>query len=119
MQVLTERLYVSVWLRGAGIGHTVTLHEAMVIGMLGTLSPGCTSPARMVVPAQRSPRLGELMVMVSWVPGREEDHVVAIAKGHELQTPKLDHSSQRKWMFGVSHPEKWRESDVGMQRTPT
>jgi hypothetical protein len=47
---------------------------------------------------------------------REEDHVIviviAIAKGHELQTLEPDHYSQRKWMFGVSHPEKWQESDV-------
>jgi hypothetical protein len=68
---------------------------------------------------QHSPNLGELMVMVSRVPGWEEDHVVAIAKGHELQTPKPDHSSQQKWTFGVNHPEKWWESDVGMQWTPT
>jgi hypothetical protein len=60
----------------------------------------------MVVPAQRFPRLGELMVVVSRLPGREEDHVVAVAKEHELQTPKPDHRSQRKWTFGVSHPEK-------------
>jgi hypothetical protein len=47
------------------------------------------------------------MVMVSQVPRQEEDHVVAVAKGHELQTPKPDHRSQRKWTFRVSHPEKW------------
>jgi hypothetical protein len=46
------------------------------------------------------------MVVVSRLPGREEDHVVAVAKEHELQTPKPDHRSQRKWTFGVSHPEK-------------
>jgi hypothetical protein len=45
------------------------------------------------------------VVVVSWVSGRKEDHVVAIAEGHELQTPKLDHRGQRKLMFGVSHPE--------------
>jgi hypothetical protein len=53
--------------------------------------------------------------MVSRVSGRGEDHVVAIAKGHELQAPKPDHRSQRKWMFGVSHPEKWQESVVDTQ----
>jgi hypothetical protein len=63
--------------------------------------------------AQRSPRLGELMVLVGRVPGREEDHVVAVAKQHELQTPKPDHCGQREWTFGVSHPEKWREIDIG------
>jgi hypothetical protein len=84
MQVLTERLCVGVWLRGAGMGHTVTHLEAMVVAMLGTSSPGCTSLTRTVVSAQRSPRLGELVVMVSWVPGQKEDHVVAVGKGHEL-----------------------------------
>jgi hypothetical protein len=49
------------------------------------------SPVRTVVPAHRSPRLGELVVVVGWVPGREEDHVVAVAKGHKLQAPKPDH----------------------------
>jgi hypothetical protein len=56
------------------------------------------------------------MVTIGWVPGREEDHVIAVAKRHELQAPKLDHRGQRKWTFEVSHPEKWRENDVGTQR---
>jgi hypothetical protein len=34
------------------------------------------------------------MVVVSRVLGREEDHVIAVAKGHELQAPKLDHRGQ-------------------------
>jgi hypothetical protein len=38
-----------------------------------------------------------------------------VAKRHELQTPKPDHCGQRKWMFRVSHPEEWRENDVGTQ----
>jgi hypothetical protein len=94
MQVLIERLYVGVWLRGARTGRAVILHEVMVVATLGTPSPGCTSPARTVVPAQRSPRLGEIVVMVGWVSGREEDHVVAVAKGHELQTHKPNHRGQ-------------------------
>jgi hypothetical protein len=49
----------------------------------------------------------------------EEDHVIAVAKGHELQTPEPDHRSQWKWMFRVSHLEKWQESDVDTQRSPT
>jgi hypothetical protein len=107
MRVPTEGLCVGIRLRGAGPGHIVNLHEAMVVAALGMLSAGCMSPMRVVVPAQGSPGLGELMVVVSWVPGREEDHVVAVAQGHELQAPKPDHRSERKWMFGVSHPEKW------------
>jgi hypothetical protein len=85
-QVLTERLYVGVQLRGVGTGHTITPYEAMVVAALSTPSRGCASPARAVVPAHSFPRLGELVVVVSWVPRREEDHVVAIAvaKGHEL-----------------------------------
>jgi hypothetical protein len=62
-----------------------------VVAVLGTPSPGCVSPMRTAVPAHSSPKLGELVVMVGWVPRREEDHVIAIAKGHELQAPKPDH----------------------------
>jgi hypothetical protein len=57
--------------------------------------------------------------MVGCVSRRDEDHVIAVTKGHELQTPEPYHYSQRKWMFGVSHPEKWQESDVDTQRSPT
>jgi hypothetical protein len=63
---------------------------------LGTPSPGGTCLTRATVPAQRFPRLGELMVAVGWVSRREEDHVVAVAKRHELQAPKPDHRGQRK-----------------------
>jgi hypothetical protein len=83
---------------------------------LGSPSPSGVCLTRATIPAQGSPRLGELVVTVSRVPGRDEDHVVAVAKGHELQAPKLDHHGQREWTFGVSHPEKWRENDVGAQR---
>jgi hypothetical protein len=51
----------------------------MVIAALGTPSPGCVSLARTVVPVQRSPGLGELMVVVDWVPRQKEDHVIAVA----------------------------------------
>jgi hypothetical protein len=74
---------------------------------------------RATIPTQRSPRLGELVVAVGRVPGRKEDHVVAVAKGHELQAPKPDHRGQWEWTFGVSHPEKWWENDVSTQRSPT
>jgi hypothetical protein len=47
-----------------------------------------------MIPVQGSPRLGELVVPIDRVPGREEDHVVAMAKRHELQTPKPDHRGQ-------------------------
>jgi hypothetical protein len=67
------------------------------------------------MPAQRSPGLGELVVLVGRVPGQEEDHVVAVAKRHELQTSKPDHHGQRERTFGVSHPEKWRGNDIGTQ----
>jgi hypothetical protein len=50
------------------------------------------------------------------VSGREEDHVIAIAKRHELQAPKPDHRSERKRVFRVSHLEIWQESDVVTQR---
>jgi hypothetical protein len=88
-----------------------------VVAALGTSSPGCASPARTAVPTYSSPGLGELVIVVSWVP-RRENHVVAVAKGHELQTPEPDHCGQWQWTFGVSHPEEWQESDVGTQRAP-
>jgi hypothetical protein len=83
---------------------------------LGSPSPSSACLTRATVPAQRSPRLGELVVTVGQVPGREEDHVIAMAKRHELQAPKPDHRGQREWMFRVSHPEEWWENDVGTQR---
>jgi hypothetical protein len=86
---------------------------------LGSPSPGGTRLTRATIPAQRSPRLGELVVTVGRVPGWEEDHVVVMAKRHELQAPKPDHHGQREWTFRVSHPEKWWENEVGMQRAPT
>jgi hypothetical protein len=61
---------------------------------LGTPSPGGMCLMRATVPAQRSPRLRELMVANGWVPGWEEDHVIAVAKRHELQAPKPDHRGQ-------------------------
>jgi hypothetical protein len=114
-QILSEEIHVGIWLRGAESGDTVTLREAMTVVALGTPLPGDTCLARATVPAQRSPRMGELVVTVGWVPRREEDHVIAVAKRHELQAPKPDHRGQWKWMFGVSHPEEWRENDVGTQ----
>jgi hypothetical protein len=99
---------VGVWLRGAGTEHRIAfLGMMMMMATLGMLSPGCTSPA------------GEHIVVVGWVSRWEEDHVIAVAEGHELQTPEPGHRSQRKWMFGVSHLEKRQESDVDMQRSPT
>jgi hypothetical protein len=56
------------------------------------------------------------MVRVGRVPGRKEDHVVAMAKRHELQAPKPNHRSQRERTFEVSHLEKWQKNNVGMQR---
>jgi hypothetical protein len=82
---------------------------------LGMPLPGGTCLTRATVLAQRSPRLGELMVAIGWV-SRQEDHVIAVAKRHEFQAPKPDHRGQQKWTFGFSHPKKWRENDVGMQR---
>jgi hypothetical protein len=83
---------------------------------LGSPSPGGACLTRSTVLVQRSPRLGELVVAVGRVPGQEKDHVVAMAKGHELQAPKPDHRGQREWTFRVSHLEKWWENDFGMQR---
>jgi hypothetical protein len=67
---------------------------------LGSPSPGGACLTRATIPAQCSSRLGELVVTVSQVPRWEEDHVVAVAKGHGLQAPKPDHHGQREWTFG-------------------
>jgi hypothetical protein len=83
---------------------------------LGLPSPGSACLTRATIPAQGSPRLGELVVPVGRVPRQEEDHVVAVANQHELQTPKPYHRGQRERTFEVSHPEKWWENDVGTQR---
>jgi hypothetical protein len=104
---------VDVWLRGTGSGNTITLRKAMTVVVPGSPPPGGTCLTRATIPAQGSPRLGEFVVHVGRVPGREEDHVVTVAKRHELQTLKPDHRGQRERTFGVSHPEKWRENDVG------
>jgi hypothetical protein len=59
-----------------------------------------------MIPAECSPRLGELEILIGRVPGREEDHVVAVAKRHELQASEPNHRGQREWTLGVSHPGK-------------
>jgi hypothetical protein len=69
---------------------------------LGSPSPGGVYLTRATIPAQCSPRLGEFVVIVSQVPRREEDHVIAVAKGHELQAPKLDHRGQQEGRSGQS-----------------
>jgi hypothetical protein len=83
---------------------------------LGSPSPSGACLTRAMIPTQHSPRLGEFVVTVGRVPRWEEDHVIAVAKRHELQAPKPDHCGQREWTFEVSHLEKWRENDVGTQR---
>jgi hypothetical protein len=91
------------------------LREVMTAVALGLSSSG-GSRLRAMVPVQCSPRLGELVIPVGRVSGREEDHVVAVAKRHELQTPKPDHRGQWERSFGVNHLGKWRENDVDTQR---
>jgi hypothetical protein len=71
MQVLNERRCVGVWLRGARTEHRIAFLGMMMM-MMATLdmsSPGCTSPMGMMIPAQRSLALGELIVTVNWVCG--------------------------------------------------
>jgi hypothetical protein len=87
----------------------------MMTAMSGMLSPSRSSPTRTVILARCSPAMGELVVVVSWVSGREEDHVIAVAKRHELQALKPNHRSQRKWTFRISHLEKRRENSVDTQ----
>jgi hypothetical protein len=56
----------------------------MMAAMLGLPSPDCMGPTRAMILVQCSPWLGELVVAVGRVSGREEDHVIAVAKRHEL-----------------------------------
>jgi hypothetical protein len=35
----------------------------------------------------------------------EEYHVIVVAKGHELTTPKLDHLAKRHRVFRICHPK--------------
>jgi hypothetical protein len=105
-QILNEEVRVGIWLRGARSENIITLRKAMTAVVLGSPSPGDACLARATILAQCSPRLGELVVLIGRVPRREEDHVIAVAKRHELQAPKPDHRSQWERTFGVSHPEK-------------
>jgi hypothetical protein len=73
---------------------------------LGSPSPGGACLTRTTIPAQRFPRLRELVVTVGRVPGREEYHVVAVAKRHELQAPKPP------WPTGVDvRGQPYRKND--------
>jgi hypothetical protein len=56
----------------------------MMVAVLGLPWSDCTGLTRAMIPVQCSPWLGELMVVIGRVSGREEDRVIAVAKGHEL-----------------------------------
>jgi hypothetical protein len=56
----------------------------MMMAMLVMPSSGHSSPAGVMILAQRFPMLGEFVVMVSWVSGQKEDDVIAVAKRHKL-----------------------------------
>jgi hypothetical protein len=66
-----------------------------------------------------SSSLGETIVSVRWVSRREEHHVVAEAKGHELEAPEPDHSTKLQRVLRIGHLESWWECGVNTQRAPT
>jgi hypothetical protein len=70
-------------------------------------------------PCPHLPRLGEMVVSISWVFRWEEHHVIVKAKRHELKTAKLDHHAELQRLLGVGHLEPWWESDVYTWRSPT
>jgi hypothetical protein len=49
------------------------------------------------------PCLGETVVGVGVVYRWEEHHVIIKAKGHELETPKLNHCAELQRVFRISH----------------
>ena len=63
-------------------------------------------PVRSATRTYRSPWLGEVVVIITRGSRWKENHVVAIAKGHEFKTPKPDHRPNTEWTFGISHPER-------------
>jgi hypothetical protein len=67
----------------------------------------------------RAPWLGEKVVDVRWVSRWEEHHVIAEAKGHELETPEPDHRAELQRVPMIVHLESWWERGVNMQRPPT
>jgi hypothetical protein len=58
------------------------------------------------------------VVLIGRVPGREEDHVVAVAKRHEFQTVGTAQRSPRR-AFGVSHPGKMTGKRCWHAASPT
>jgi hypothetical protein len=67
----------------------------------------------------RAPWLGEMVVSVRWVSMREEHHVIAEAKGHELETLRPDHRAELQRVLRIGHLESWWERGVNTQRAPT
>jgi hypothetical protein len=55
------------------------------------------------------PRLGETIVGIRGVTRWEEHHVVAEAKGHELETLEPYHRVELQRVLGIGHLEPWWE----------
>ena len=86
----------------------------------GPLSPTLGSPC-MVSRASPMHRLGrgKLRTRLDVISRWEEDHVIARAKGHELQTPKPHDGVEAKWVKIVQHSGfPWRKR-CDTQKAPT
>jgi len=86
----------------------------------GPLTPALGSPS-MMPRASSAHWLGRerLRTRLSVITRREEDHVVARAKGHELQAPKPHDGVETKWVKTVRHPGfSWRKRCY-TQKAPT
>jgi hypothetical protein len=70
-------------------------------------------------PSSCSPLPGEPTTVVTVAPRGEEYHVVAVVKGHELETPKAEHRPWLKSLLEATHLELNGKVFVNTQRAPT
>jgi hypothetical protein len=69
--------------------------------------------------SSRSPPPGEPTTVVVVVLRGEEYHVVAAVRGHELESPKVEHRPQLKRLLKATHLELNGKVFVTTQQAPT
>jgi hypothetical protein len=60
-----------------------------------------------------------MIVDARWVSRRDKHHVIAKAKGHELETFEPDHRVELQRVLKNGHLESWWECGVNTQRPRT
>jgi hypothetical protein len=70
-------------------------------------------------PSSCSPLPGEPTTVVAVALRREEYHVIAAVKGHELETPEAEHRPPLKRLLEATHLELNEKVFVNTQRAPT